>query len=299
MTIRTRDQVRAPVVQRELDAEALRGLARDHITAVHVPGYCSDHVATTLADWCLRAPEGFEMWRFYTAGGSGAENDVETVGTPLGVALRQGTVARYFEQAATATTTMRQLCRPEPSPIDRLRLELDEQFPQGSLLSVFRADAAEAGEELAKFSGRKLKAAIPRVMRAGPSRRQAEVHPHWDFRRGARGPSYTGLFSANVYLRMPDRGGELEIWPVTGDSVEPMLRELVGAGDFTEETWRRFGQRLRERLPQPWVLQPHPRDLILINTKFVHAVAGFDRGVRVTLQTFIDLFEDKPLMLRA
>jgi hypothetical protein len=246
----------------------------------------------------LRSPAELERWRFYSAGG-GADNDVDTVGLPLGVALREGKAARYFEEAATATVTMRRLCHPEPTPVDRLRLELDELFGDGCLLATFHAAAAEAGgPELVRFDGRKLKPAIPRVMGAETSRRRAEVHPHWDFRQGARDQTYTGLLSANVYLRMPDRGGEFELWPVPGVSLEEDLERVKADGDFTAASWRRFADHVRATLPPPWLLTPAAGDLVLINTKF-HAVRGFDRGWRVSLQTFIDRFEGKPLLLRA
>ena len=91
---------------------------------------------------------------------------------------------------------MRTLARPAVTPIDKLRLELDEQFPHGATV--------------ARFQGRKMLTGIARITRAAYSQIVAE-QPHFDALPEKYGVLDAQL-AANIYLAVPPKGGELEIW---------------------------------------------------------------------------------------
>jgi hypothetical protein len=57
------------------------------------------------------------------------------------------------------------------------------------------------------------------------------------------------------------------------------------------------GALIRSLLPEPEVIVPQVGELVLFNTRFMHAVPGFSQGTRVTLHTFIQYAEGKPLAL--
>jgi hypothetical protein len=88
-------------------------------------------------------------------------------------------------------------------------------------------------------------------------------------------------FSAIVYLRMPNTGGELEIWDVSKYTVISLLREN--------------GTISRLELPQPIRMAPNNGDLIIINTRRPHAVQSFHSGRRIVHASFIGVNPGAPL----
>jgi len=155
---------------------------------------------------------------------------------------------------------------PYLSPIDKLRLELDENY----------------GANVAVFEEKKMFVGIGRVMRADGSV-NSELQPHFD----SLPPDFfplDGQFSANVYLKVPESGGELEVW-----NVPPIPANEIVDSDPNKD-WRK-------ELPNSIKIKPNVGDLIMINTRRAHAIRRFDEGIRVTIQCFIGYKKDKPLYL--
>lgn len=103
--------------------------------------------------------------------------------------------------------------------------------------------------------------------------------------------------SANLYLNVPEKGGELKIWNValTEELKRNKLYHLMVYDAFRPE----YREVIRNFLPRPHVLRPEPGDLILIDVCRPHAVNGFTQGHRTSLQTFIVPEENgKKLLLR-
>merc|ERR1719436_459860 len=92
-------------------------------------------------------------------------------------------------------------------------------------------------------------------------------------------------FAANVYLDVPERGGELEIW-----DVEPLSCDAIVQLDQSKD--------IRSQLPTDSIkVRPVKGDLLLFNTRRPHAVCPFPNGTRTSMQTFIGCNDDKPLIL--
>mmetsp|Transcript_13440 Transcript_13440/g.41528 ORF Transcript_13440/g.41528 Transcript_13440/m.41528 type:complete len:134 (-) Transcript_13440:31-432(-) len=97
-----------------------------------------------------------------------------------------------------------------------------------------------------------------------------------------------GHFSANVYLRLPEAGGDLELWPLAFKSRWQFyanahtLSKLVDIDEAAQ-------QELRARLPPPVVVPLAPGDLVLLSVQRPHAVRGWRTScVRASLQSFLN-----------
>jgi len=124
----------------------------------------------------------------------------------------------------------------------------------------------------------------------GPTRwKEGFVHVD-DFSRIGLGG---GTFSGNVYLELNDRTEDedkqhhLEIWDVDLSShppfvEDPSLRECLVAQDPRSQF------RLRKALPPPLKIEVNPGDLVLLCTQRPHAVRGFESGMRISYQSFIE-----------
>ena len=162
----------------------------------------------------------------------------------------------------------------QASPLDRLRLELDEAHPFGCMVG--------RDEE-----SRRLRAAgLVRIMR----RSAAKGLVHMDD-VAVLSPEL-GTFSANIYLQNAAAGGELEIWPVAFYSSEVLEENAAAVALLTTMSGDPYAQRaLREHvLPgPPLVISPRPGDLVLLCVQRPHAVRGPLHGSRprISVQTFV------------
>src|SRR5262249_44274644 len=122
---------------------------------------------------------------------------------------------RYYTQAVATIWDIRATCSPFLSPIDRLRLELDETWKPGAMVE--------------SLEGHKMFVGLSRVFQE-----DSEALPHDDIlARDAPGIIHARelhtQFGANVYLRMPEHGGELELWGRRFSPEEHSAFQLAGS----------------------------------------------------------------------
>jgi len=282
-----------------LERGHLEQLIRHEVAAVHVKGFVEPTAAAALSrrilarDAAATAASGATSrelsWK--VANGRGMEStDVRAVGgTPFAVAMdaARSDPARldaYFEEAAAEIRWLRRGDASDVlSPLDKLRLELDEAWPNGCTLL-----------KDAKL-GRPFLPGVGRVME-GPTA-WAEGFAHVDSLDPMVADS--GLFSANIYLQLPPVGGELQIWPLRVRSRWDFYRHGVTWSALTtpdEGGQRTLRKALAATIP-PLRLRPAPGDLVLLCAQRPHAVQGFPLGRRVSLQSFVTHAEGKPLTI--
>ena len=173
----------------------------------------------------------------------------------------RGEDSAYFDDAAGHRRRLRELASPYPYPADALRILLDEVWPTGATLLTSES--------------RKFFAGVARYQRRG-----VDLEPHTDDVRRNLPDDGLGIrrqLSANVYLDVPDRGGELEIWDaypsegeyrrLSGDRVWGLDRDQVGE------------PRLR--------LRPEIGETIIIDPRRVHAVVPSADRPRLTIGLFL------------
>jgi hypothetical protein len=215
----------------------------------------------------------------------------------------------YYRSASRSIRSVRRVCAPALSPIDRLRLELDETNPAGATVGAFEQ--------------RKMLCGIGRVMTAHGSKMGSAAQPHYDS-LPAEISHLANQFSANIYLSTPNYTDEVAAagtsngdsdspWSVSGRRAIPAALQAAmpdTARDHGElemwdvpalppheihETAPDFDWRAA--LPPSLLIRPRVGDLILINTRKPHAIRSFQSGDRISLQTFIGLHTDGRLSL--
>ncbi|KQQ62627.1 proline hydroxylase [Pseudomonas sp. Leaf127] len=196
--------------------------------------------------------------------------------TRLGIAyaeIKDDTVRQAYHQAARGNIDrVRDAFRPYLSPLDDLRLRLDEAWPRGA--------------HLLDVDGQKCFTGVTRYQEPG-----IDLCPHIDKLEWNLPPhlqvALQAQLSANIYLQVPAQGGELEVWNTRPS--EDQYQHLKSA--------RHYGID-RDRLPPAdFTTRPEDGDLIIINPRFIHAVRPVHHTPRITLSSFIGYFgEQSPLI---
>lgn len=168
----------------------------------------------------------------------------------------------YFDEALKNISDIRGLFLPHLSPIDNLRLTIDEHW--------------SAGANLETRSGKKMFVGLCRSLD-----KNKEILPHEDVLE-RDDPSHLGQLplkvqiATNVYLQMPKKGGELELYNTSHDTAE--YDALRGES---------YGIK-RAILPQPILrIKPGVGDLVLFNSRLTHSVARVEDTVRISMSCFI------------
>lgn len=244
------------VVRDQIQLSDLRDIVDGRVLAVRVLGWYTSRQCQQLCRRLLRHP-GFS--RYSIAPDVGVQRVGYSYFETRGDAER---LDHYFDQAVPTIAEIRRVCAPLLIPIDRLRLELDEQWPGG------------AG--LASLGGRKMFVGTSRLFEDGHS-----LPPHQDIlARETDDEVATSLLAqltVNIYLRTPRGGGELEIWDLIPSDKE-VAEIYTGDYDFLDSS---------KLPPSAALIKPGVGELILMLSNRIHAVRPSIGGPRVSMSCFI------------
>ena len=318
--LRGRDPV---LVVPTLTRDALADLFSHRVAAVRVPGFYPADSAALLAARMRTDPAiARQNWQISVAARGLESTDVTAAGgTPHNVAAGDASGAaleKYFDSALPAMRQLRRMDYAAPSssssppppppppppssssssssqvpsqqhsflpPIDQLRLELDEVWPEGATVAKDKA------------TGRAHMAGIGRIVH-GPTQWERGFCHADDL--GVMSVS-SGTFSANVYLQMPQApggatAGALSIWDIQIDSRWDFYRHAHTLSQLTAQC-EEGQERLRAVLPPPLTIVPDVGDLVLLCVQRPHAVDGFRAGTRVSQQCFLSVDKGDPIRL--
>jgi len=158
------------------------------------------------------------------------------------------------------------------TPIDKLRLQMQELWPKSSTLGTFSDTPAYAG--LIRHFMEGCGGADPHSDVVG-----------WDLPSDPTAQSMSTQLAGNIYLTMPKEGGNLSLWDF---------------GLFPQKTYQAFRDANSKYaldaslLPQPKVtITPEVGQLILFNANFIHSVSKCIGGDRITTSAFIGYASDE------
>jgi MFS family permease len=253
-----------PTVLREksLGRDALLTLVRGEAIAIVVADYYPAGTCAEFAQWVIddswygeyENVPGVHKWGLNTYEGLSSKERERS----------------YYENAPRAIMAMRERWLPYLSPVDRLRLELQEAWP--------------AGANLEHLDGHALFVGQARVFEGGDG-----AVPHQDFlpweladlRRAPRTDTRAeliGQLTANLYLQTPKTGGELELWSAgLPHDVYDGLRDPVHT----------YGLDRARLDPPAATIKPADGMLVLFHSTRPHAVRPAADCDRIALSFFI------------
>lgn len=245
-----------------LTAEHIRLLAKNEIRVIQVESFASKKTCEIIANGAIEL--GYKPYI-----------NVDSV-RRIGMAYyetehEEHLIREYFASAATCLEKMRRACDPVGSPMDTARCLLDEVWP--------------AGANLQTLFGKKMFVGLSRLVE--PNTTFLAHHDIFadDAPGMAESESVISQFGANVYVQMPDRGGELLMW-----------HRNMTIAEFDEKRKGQYGISIDD-LPEPdVVLKPNTGDLLIFDAHKLHAVASPKDRQRLALSFFIAYRgDDKPL----
>jgi hypothetical protein len=250
----------------------------DHLTPAHLRGLAAGKLAACLIKNFMH-PEVCDVLvrRMTTLNNRmphGVAHDLEIRGMAYFlVARRPQDADRYYRTAVPFSCHLLTLAAPYGSPLDRVAGVLNDAWPAGAV-----------NERLE--DGRRMNPAVWRVFL-----RNGEFILHQDILadeapESLRAHSLTAQFGLNIYLDLPESGGELELCLRHLDSDEYVT--------LAEGSYRIDRAKLG---PPSVVVAPERGEMVLFSSRHLHAVnpSRGDRP-RVSFSTFVGLHgPDNPL----
>lgn len=240
----------------QLRARDIDEIFEGKITALKIPGYFSAEDSRLAADWLLRHRES-SNWKI------GSANQVATdtnflLGVPRRMAANSPEEARRYRQTQkTFLADLREAFRGE-TPLEKFLSEISPSI-----------EPFEGGDGLPAI----VRHMTPETLSA------KDGACHFDSRDTDK------LLSLNLYLSVPNPGGELDLWnwPVDDRQKKSALHRMISQHAFNPK----YRDTIRKLLPDPERIAVEPGDLLIFDTSKVHAIRGFTRGHRISVQSFL------------
>lgn len=181
--------------------------------------------------------------------------------------MKEDVINHYFDTAQKNINILRNSCYPFPYPIDIFRCMVDEQWSKGCTLQTLYNKKMFVG------LSRCMKPGIPLLARHAPNTPEAD--------------SLISQFGVNVYVDVPETGGDFAMW-----------LDEISDREFLERRGSKYGMSI-EPLGEPdFSIKPENGDLILFNARKLHAVLPGEGSDRLTISAFLGYRgDDLPLTI--
>ncbi len=254
-----------------LTTKSLEALIDGKVLAIKIPNFVESDICQKLAHWYQVHPRQQAYTTEFYINGIPVQKDqgVIRIGTPYnltyGKAIDDPVYEKYYTDALVNIKERKDACDPNSDPIEKLISQLNKIYVNGA--------------KIASFDNKPMFAGIGRITKVNAQ--LLEDQPHVD---ALHQHFLDSQLSANFYLEVPERGGELEIWdysPLTPNEISMVS---------PNKDWR-------SELGNSILIKPQKGDLILINPRRPHAVRMFQEGKRISLSCFIGYKRGESLLL--
>jgi hypothetical protein len=256
----------------------LRAVQNRERLAVRVQNFCDKAFCGSLAEWFSSRATRIN-YKYLHTDGSLRPSQTDRVGPTINEVIPSmlskslddpataASIAKYLEEARCERDALHRSWDDHYLPIRRVESLLRQIWPSGVRVAHFGNIESYVG--------------VARIETASVTD-CSDRNPHVDWLSPVIKP-YDEQLSTIVYLQMPKSGGELLLWNVSKYQVLSFLRD-----DGTLD---------RHLLSDPMILAPSVGDLIIINTRYPHAVLGFNDGLRIVQTCFVGIRGEDPLEL--
>ncbi|MDP1605037.1 MAG: 2OG-Fe(II) oxygenase [Rhodocyclaceae bacterium] len=249
MELSTQDAV---LTDKELSKENLEALINREVLVLRIPGFIDSEACRVISNGLRN--HGYSDYLNAPSLGRIGMSYFETARKPE-------IIEHYFNTAIQNIKILRSACYPYPCPIDTFRCVMDEQWPAGCNLQNLYNKKMFVG------LSRCMKPGIPLLAHHDMFGRHAPNTPETD--------SLISQFGVNIYVDVPEAGGELAIW----------LDEVTDE-EFLHRRGSQYGMSI-EPLGEPdMTVKPENGDLILFNARKLHAVLAGSGTERLTISAF-------------
>ncbi len=248
----------------KLDTAVLSSFFSGQILAIRIPDFC-DHYPEIIKNLRTKMSE-FTHYRM-------AEDvAVKKIGfTVFETENKPEFLQHYFKYATLYSEKIRRLCHPYQNPMDTLHILLDENWPSG-----------------AKLESCSLGKMTPCIFRMLEADYNEGLPAHQDVlsRDLPNEPKFSTLLAqaaANIYLSVPEEGGELLLWE-KNPSFEEYMALKEDRYDFIDTSKLNV---------TPLVMQPKAGELILFRSDHIHAVNSSKNVNRIAQSCFVGYYGDQ------
>jgi hypothetical protein len=169
----------------------------------------------------------------------------------------------YHQKAIEYTWQLRNVFDPYLSPVDKIRLLLEEVWPSGAQLEM--------------LYGRKCFVGICRIMEPTIELLAHNDRLDRDSPDSLQARSLISQLSACVYIQVPDEGGGLRLWMKEPENEEEYIKLKSG----------NYGIEMGKLGPPVHVIEPENGDLLIFNIRKYHGVAPGKGKSRINVGAFI------------
>lgn len=243
------------IKDRALTDTHIRSLVHGEIHAIVLKGFYDNKVLNSILEKILNSSDRSALYHAI---------EFERIGYAYSEIFTEEQRAQYHKNALKNISIVRELFNPASHPIDEFKLLLKKVWPSGACLL--------------KINSQNFFVGICRFMNPG-----VDLKPHTDkLERNLTSSQQINIklesqLSVNVYVKMPEEGGEVEFWDI--EPTDQQYEELKGN--------RHYGI-CRETLPTPVnKYKPEQGDLLILNSRRIHAVKPVFCEQRITVSCFV------------
>ena len=237
----------------ELTAEGLMALANEEIGALAVENFYDTESVTSISSQLIKERN------FYINAPS-----IGRIGMAFFEAeMKKERLDHYYNTAIDGIDYLRKVFHPYLSPIDLIRLKLQEIWVSGA--------------NIENLHRKKMFIGLARIVLPGVNflAHQDDLRVDDPMSLVARG--LKAQFALNVYMEVPKDGGELKLWNYELEKEE--YNRLREPGSYGIEL---------HRLPSPTcIYQPKKGELVIFNCRRLHAVGASQESERLSISCFV------------